>query len=734
MESVKHFFAGSGKLLQVTGLLSVMLLLPQAVSAQKQVHIPAEWDSRGIPWSMDRSYQSDNFIIFWGEKAGDYPMTAPQTISFDPAQTAEYLEDIFTFYVDEVNFIPPDHGNFALYKFIIVINETWNPLADGSEIFTGWAFGGSYDSLIGAMWIHPKALNRFTLAHEFTHSMQNMAWIDYPGHGFINNDYVGSFWETHANFMALQANPQQVENTDPARFLSTQHFYWSSARHHYTNWMFLQYIHDTEGMELINRLWRESNIGEHPLQTLKRLKGIDQYGLNDLFGMYTMRNVTFDYSNGAEVRYSLANEIDNRYITRRFTTLEPISVPKGRYIVPRHLAPQDYGYNIVRLYPDEDNETGIFSITFRIHDNAIAGGGGTRTGFVFVTNDGTARYSDLYRNDFTAEITPEAGETAIYMVVTGAPNQHHNYAWEPGFPKIYRFPWEIRIVGAKPAGYNSDPNASYKPGSGRIHPNGGGFVAYTASVSLTAYVGPQAVVKGTAIVSGNARIEDAAVILDQTIVGESAVISGHAVVSGNAVVKGDAVVTDYARVSHGANISGNARIEGSGSVFHSTVRDHAVVKDNASMWGATLTGTIVVGGDAEHFGACSSGKYLQIFDLGGRGCDGNTSHPLNYDINPAVVPFSDEEMGMATSTGKISDIEEQFIFKQDRGSGYVKVESADGRAVIVDISVVDITGRLIIRHSSGSPVNSIDVILPGKGLYIVVIETPAGPIHRRIVN
>lgn len=708
--------------------------MPLVVSAQKQVHIPSEWDSRGIPWSMERSYQSDNFIIFWGEKAGDNPMTAPQEISFDPAQTADFLESIFAFYVDEVNFIPADHGNFALYKFIIVINETWNPLADGSNIFTGWAFGGSYDSLIGAMWIHPKALNRFTLAHEFTHSMQNMAWIDYPGHGFINNDYVGSFWETHANFMALQANPQQVESTDPARFLSTQHFYWSSARHHYTNWMFLQYILDTEGMEFINRLWRESNIGEHPLQTLMRLKGIDQQQLNDLFGRYAMRNVTFDYSNGAEVRHTLANEIDNRFITRRYTTLEPVSISKGRYIVPPHLAPQDYGYNIVRLYPDEDNETGSFSITFRIHNNANAGGGGTRTGFVFVKDDGTARYSDLYSNDFTADITPEATETEIYMVVTGTPDQHHNYAWEPGFPKIYRFPWEIRIEGAKPAGYNSDPNASYKPAAGRTHSNGGGFVAYTASVSLTAYVGPQAVVKGTAIVSGNARIEDAAVILDQAVIGENAVISGHAVVSGNAIVKGDAVVTDYARVSHGANISGSARIEGSGAVFHSTVRDQAKVKDNASMWGATLTGTVIVGGDAEHFGACSSGTYLQIFNLGGRGCDGNTSHPLNYDINPAVTPFTDQEMGMATSAEKISDLQEQFIFKQDRRSGYLQVESADGRAVIEGISIVDITGRVVMRQRGGSGVNSVDTMLPGKGLYIVIVETAGGPVHRRVVN
>ena len=241
--------AGSYSLYLFFGL--ILSFVPVNMFSQKSVWIPSEWEQRDIPYSMERSYQSDNFILFWGEKAGTDPLNAPGDISFNPAETASILEDIYDFWVTEVNMIPTDYGNFALYKFIIVLNETWNPLSDGSEIFKGWAFGGSYDSKIGAMWIHPGATNRFTLAHEFTHSMQNMVWIDYPGHGFINNDYVGSFWETHANFMALQDSPDKVENTDPARFLSTQHFYFSSARHHYTNWMLLQYLLNTRAWNLL---------------------------------------------------------------------------------------------------------------------------------------------------------------------------------------------------------------------------------------------------------------------------------------------------------------------------------------------------------------------------------------------------------------------------------------------------------------------------------------------------
>ena len=63
------------------------------------------------------------------------------------------------------------------------------------------------------------------------------------------------------------------------------------------------------------------------------------------------------------------------------------------------------------------------------------------------------------------------------------------------------------------------------------HPNGGGWVADSATVAGTAYVGPGALVSGEAQVSGNA------------------LVSGEAQVSGNARVSGNALVSGNARVS-----------------------------------------------------------------------------------------------------------------------------------------------------------------------------------------
>lgn len=715
---------------------ALLFFITPALNAQKSVYIPSEWASRGIPYSMDRSYQSDNFVLFWGEKAGIDPTQAPSDIRFTPSVVAATLENIYSFFMNDIKMIPADKPNISTYKLIIVLNETWNTLPNGSQIFTGWAFGGHYDSKIGAMWIHPRATNRFTLAHEFTHMMQNMAWIEYPGHGFINNDFVGSFWETHANFIALKDSPDKVESTDPPRFLSTQHFYWSSARHHYTNWLFLQYIEDVDGMELINRLWRESNFGEHPLVTYKRLKGLSQADLNDQFGYYAMRNVTFDYSNGDEIRYTVNNELDKRYITRRYTILEPINKLKGRYIVPKHMAPQDYGYNIVRIHPAAGNAERKITIRFRGHANAPAGGAGWRSGFVFVKNNGSVRYSQLFRdNDYEAEIPYEIDDREIYLVVTAAPSTHHNYAWEPGWPKIYRFPWEIRITGAYPAGHEPDPNVSYKSVMGQFHPNGGGFVASTASVASSVYVGPKAVVVGNASVSGGAKISGYSVVTDNAVVQGNAVIDGYAIVGGSAVVSENARVIEYARVNNGARILGAAVIKGSASVFNSTLGGVATVKDNASLWNANLSGDIIVGGDAEGFGECSWGTYLQIYNLGNRGCDGLLNHSLNSDINPVYTQFSDEEMSLSTGIDDVAgELIKPYTLTVNRSSGELRIVRTNEAEPITRITVADLTGRIISIKTMSVNENEFLMALPGHVVTILRIYTSKRVYSEKILS
>ena len=74
------------------------------------------------------------------------------------------------------------------------------------------------------------------------------------------------------------------------------------------------------------------------------------------------------------------------------------------------------------------------------------------------------------------------------------------------------------------------------------HPNGGGWIANSASADSAAFIGPNARVFGNAIVFGSAEV------------------SGYAEVYGNAEVYGYAWVYGYAHVTDNAWVSGNARV------------------------------------------------------------------------------------------------------------------------------------------------------------------------------
>lgn len=75
------------------------------------------------------------------------------------------------------------------------------------------------------------------------------------------------------------------------------------------------------------------------------------------------------------------------------------------------------------------------------------------------------------------------------------------------------------------------------------HPNGGGWVANSAAVSITAYVGPEARVYGQARIYGYAAIGGFAIISDTATIGGSAFVGGTAAIGDSASIGGSAVVT-----------------------------------------------------------------------------------------------------------------------------------------------------------------------------------------------
>lgn len=609
----------------------LLLCLSVQASAQKQVYIPKIFstDPALSTWSNSRSVQSENFVCFWGPVVGEHPENySDPNLRFTPAHVLDTLEKIYDKFIHDIHFCKDDTStNLGKYKIIIVMNETWP--AGGP---TGWAFGGSYDDVIGAMWVHPNSVrDGAVLSHELTHSLQGQNNIDRNRTGGFRIEPTGSFWETHANFMRLQMYPQFVKEDMP-RWMATRSYHFASTRHHYCAFNLLLTIQQQDSLGMVNRLWHESLANEHALMTYRRLKGWTQNQFNDFIYDYAKRDVIGDYTvlgAGDIIRAERKRlkSAEPHYLWRQYTLLQRVNDSSNRYVSPDLQAPQDYGYNIIPLHPTCANR--IVKVKFKGH--AEAAGAGWRYGFVAVKADGaTARYSASYSAP-EAEVTfaMNADETDLYLVVTGAPVSHTTYVWEPGFHKIKRFPYEINVQNAVPEGYQPGFRDEFR-GAGHVHANGGGWVSSSATVAASVFVGPKAVVRGNANLSGKVRVEGNAWV-------ENATLSDNVVVSGNAQV-------------FGGTISGSAQVTDNAILSWCTVSGNVIARENALEWAVTLGGNVVVGGDAEIGNCSTAGVYLQTphYNNGRSECDGKgASDPSNIDINPDYSLFTNAAMAMS---------------------------------------------------------------------------------------
>jgi hypothetical protein len=357
--------------------------------------------------------------------------------------------------------------------------------------------------------------------------------------------------------------------------------------------MLVQYLVDKNGGNIatFNDIWNQAKNTEHPLEVYRRIKGLTQDQLNAQIAEYAQHQVTYDYSNRSHVMPFITNVYGAGFLNAyNGVPVDAVDQAAGHYAVPGWLAPSDGGYNKIKLVPSSDGA--LIQLHFKGHVNTAAQSGWSY-GFVAVKN-GAPRYGAVSTApDGQLSFQTQPGESDVYLVVAGAPTTIHHYAFLDGYTKNYRYPYEFRIDGATPSGYETGYAKPAATGGGHWHVNGGGWVSDSANVAATAYVAPRAAVYGNATVSGNARIE------------------GLAWVNGGGTVTGNAVVKD------------NALIQG----------------------GVTIGGSAVVGGDAEPAGTCNSGTYL-LFNPD-RGCDGGAGEP---DLNPSYSAFTNDQLAVTGAT------------------------------------------------------------------------------------
>jgi hypothetical protein len=389
------------------------------------------------------------------------------------------------------------------------------------HVHSDWGLtGGAFDGRMG-MWIGTGGLSdHWGLAHEFMHGVQSVQ----GGMACNTSNTCGWIYESHANWAAQQQTEYHTKDVHCSEMLANApHLYLGSTRDRYCNWQFMEYLKDKYCYSAVNAIWTGKAAADPFTAIMSNLSwNIGQ--LNDFLGEWAMHNITWDYQDpapestaggnqGALFRksYGLLTDTSKNERRLRLTKVEPLDTDYAtnrRFISPFSWAPQRYGYNVIRLYPDAGAAS--VTVTFRGVTSAPASPD-WRWGLV-ATDAGltTARYSPLQKGaDGQLNFCVASGES-LFLVVMGTPSTQQTIVWDQAYNTVPRYPYMVQLANAWPDGFQGGKQDACPSGTVRIT-NGGGCGPSSLNATQV-YVGPYALVTGNGV-TGSARIEDHAQIL-----------------------------------------------------------------------------------------------------------------------------------------------------------------------------------------------------------------------------
>ncbi len=649
-------------------------------------------------------WESEHFQFIWGKNGADSAKITTQFLK----ENAKNLEACWNVYMNDLSMEAPTQSvNLALrdgnrYKVNFYISGTGlKPFPDD------WAYMG-YDNqgyafmfcCVGAMQNSPNP--SWVLPHEFGHvvTAHQLGWNE--------NKYVSSWWEAIANwyreqFLYSDYYSSQWGNVNGITdyfetYMKNLCFTPILGRDNYASWAFLQYITENPddlpgyGSSFVRDLMQQGKRDEYPYIEIERISGAD---MKDTLGHYAKRLATLDLAHKKDYQ-SRQNELLVRgewNWGEIFTILENTTGMEDYYTVPTERAPQQFGVNIVPL------EVTGSSISVTLEGLTKTNGADWRACIAVEQNDGTTRYSELFKAGETMDMDFGSNDSAAYLTVTATPDssvwQQTGVPWAYGtgefdeahapFLSKTRYPWGATITGAGIKQTQNDAAAVH----GSRHPNGGGFVASTAKVEPSVYVGADAKVLGYANVSGNAIIDGYTVVSGNAKISGNAVVKGHAVVAENAVVKDNAIIADNAGVIGSAVISDNARVLESGLVFNTyKVSGNATVKGVAyCLSNGSATGQAMPDGDYYD----DSGRTIQKGSMyGWTSYDEYAQNRPYTDGQMAALEFAADSTDIAadeyTSTFGISIGSPVWSEAMTSGKGVLTFEGSDEQYLLADSS------------------------------------------------
>lgn len=434
-------------------LLSVLLLfLATGLFAQKTVYIPRfitnvnmDLNNTSSQWCYARSIQTDNLVLFWEAGFGNDPSTATGAFKVDTKTLIAVAEKAYGFYRDSLKFAIKGASVTDKYKLMIFLLYS-----------TEWAaYGSGQDELVGTLHVNPAAANINTvLAHEIGHCFEYITGCDTKGgyrYGFGANASGGNgFWEQCANWMAFKVYPtKQFTEHDFREYLTKNHLHIIHETPRYANFFVQDYWTYKRGKDFMARLWRESRKPEDPIETYKRLNALNQEQFNDDMYEHASRLTTWDLP---AIRSYGANYIDARAQVKMNLTNDEY------WRIDPSVCIENYGYNSIKL----NAPTKTTDIAVRFRGKAGESGfralninkGGWRYGFVALLKDGTRVYSTLGAakvvNGSTTEQTLSFkcpnNCSKLWLVVSGAPQEHWRHAWDDNDANDEHWPYEVQFV------------------------------------------------------------------------------------------------------------------------------------------------------------------------------------------------------------------------------------------------------------------------------------------------
>lgn len=378
---------------------------------------------------------SENFVAKWGTRGGISEADAQDLLdAFEHAWATEIEAEGF-----------PAPGGTDRYLFNVYIGDTGDGAPDGYG--TSGYFNRDREGypmiVVSAATLGDLAWAQGTAAHEFFHAVQDVTG---------RYDYTGDsawYWEATAMWIEGEVLPDHDEYVAflygyallphlPVYFFDYPDSGALEEYHQYGAMIFPRYVSEIAAdSELIRDSWVEPG-ADTPHDTIAELLAERGVAIEDAFGDFAARNVTWDYADGA-VYDQWVDWYADYYRSEDARVVDELDADgtDGLVEAPDDTLPGRYGYNVVTLArPDE----GDYRVRF---EGAAEGSDGSAADWrVTVVQDlpGGPLYTPVALNAATGEILLEDVEDApIHLVVAAVPERartDETFAWS------YSVAWE----------------------------------------------------------------------------------------------------------------------------------------------------------------------------------------------------------------------------------------------------------------------------------------------------